>query len=112
MLYVLVIVLGLWIRWQGYPIVAAVVVTTLSIVDVIVGWSAQPPPFIFVNRPLMALVFVGTATLVMRFKRLERQAFANVQQLTDVKRALEARDRAACAPVAPAHGLYLERVDY
>jgi len=30
----------------------------------------------------------------------------------DIERALKARDRAACAPVAPAHGLYLERVDY
>ena len=30
----------------------------------------------------------------------------------DVSRALKARDRAACAPVAPAHGLYLTRVDY
>jgi tRNA pseudouridine38-40 synthase len=30
----------------------------------------------------------------------------------DMKRALEARDRAACGPVAPAEGLYLVRVDY
>ena len=30
----------------------------------------------------------------------------------DVARALEAHDRAACAPVAPAHGLYLMKVDY
>ncbi|WP_394693863.1 tRNA pseudouridine(38-40) synthase TruA [Hyphobacterium sp.] len=30
----------------------------------------------------------------------------------DMKAALEARDRAACGPVAPADGLYLERVDY
>lgn len=30
----------------------------------------------------------------------------------DLKAALEARDRAACGPVAPADGLYLERVDY
>jgi tRNA pseudouridine38-40 synthase len=30
----------------------------------------------------------------------------------DLKKALEARDRAACGPVAPAHGLYLTRVDY
>jgi tRNA pseudouridine38-40 synthase len=30
----------------------------------------------------------------------------------DLKRALEARDRAACGPVAPACGLYLARVDY
>jgi len=30
----------------------------------------------------------------------------------DLARALEARDRAACGTVAPAAGLYLERVDY
>ena len=30
----------------------------------------------------------------------------------DLAQALEARDRAACAPVAPAHGLYLMRVEY
>jgi tRNA pseudouridine38-40 synthase len=30
----------------------------------------------------------------------------------DVSNALEARDRTACAPVAPPDGLYLVRVDY
>ena len=30
----------------------------------------------------------------------------------DLAAALAARDRAACGPVAPAHGLYLVRVDY
>lgn len=30
----------------------------------------------------------------------------------DLKAALEAKDRAACAPVAPAHGLYLVKVAY
>jgi tRNA pseudouridine38-40 synthase len=30
----------------------------------------------------------------------------------DLKRALEARDRTACGPVAPAAGLYLVKVDY
>ena len=30
----------------------------------------------------------------------------------NLRAALEARDRAACGPVAPARGLYLERVDY
>ena len=30
----------------------------------------------------------------------------------DLRAALEARDRSACGPVAPAHGLYLAGVDY
>jgi tRNA pseudouridine38-40 synthase len=30
----------------------------------------------------------------------------------DLKRALEARARSRCGPVAPPEGLYLERVDY
>jgi tRNA pseudouridine38-40 synthase len=30
----------------------------------------------------------------------------------DLERALQARDRAACGPVAPPDGLYLMRVDY
>jgi tRNA pseudouridine38-40 synthase len=29
-----------------------------------------------------------------------------------MKRALEARDRSACGPVAPPDGLYLVKVDY
>jgi tRNA pseudouridine38-40 synthase len=33
-------------------------------------------------------------------------------QPRDLKRALEAADRAACGPVAPADGLYLVKVDY
>jgi PAS domain S-box-containing protein len=89
MLYVLVILLGLWIRWPGYPIVAATTATVLLIIDVIAGWTPDAPPFIFVNRPLMALVFVATATLVTRFKHLERQWSANVEQLADIKRALD-----------------------
>ncbi len=88
-LYVLVIVMGLWTSWYGYPIVAAAVATTLLIVDAIVGWEPDAPAFIFVNRPLMALVFVATATLVMRFQRMERLWSADVQQLTDIKRALD-----------------------
>ena len=31
---------------------------------------------------------------------------------SDLQQALDARDRAACGPVAPPHGLYLVKVDY
>jgi tRNA pseudouridine38-40 synthase len=30
----------------------------------------------------------------------------------DLEKALKAKDRAACGPVAPADGLYLMKVDY
>lgn len=46
--------------------------------------------------------FAGTLKLVGEAKWQPR----------DVKRALDARDRAACGPVAPPEGLYLVRVDY
>src|SRR5438067_4347615 len=46
--------------------------------------------------------FAGTLKLVGEGKWQPR----------DVKKALEARDRAACGPVAPPEGLYLVRVNY
>ncbi len=46
--------------------------------------------------------FVGT---------LERVGAGSWEPM-DVKTALEARDRAACGPVCPGHGLYLARVGY
>lgn len=46
--------------------------------------------------------FTGTLKLVGEGKWQPR----------DVKKALEAKDRAACGPVAPPDGLYLVRVDY
>jgi PAS domain S-box-containing protein len=89
MLYVLVIVLGLWTEWAAYPMAAALGATLLLMVDLAFGWTVSPPAFVFVNRPLMVLVFIATAILVSRFKGLEQRAFANVQQLADLKRALD-----------------------
>jgi PAS domain S-box-containing protein len=88
-LYVLIILVGLWTTWRPYPIVAAVVATTLLIIDAIAGWEAEAPSFVFVNRPLMVLVFTAAATLVMHSRRLERRWSANLQQLADIKRALD-----------------------
>ena len=54
----------------------------------------------FLHRQVRSLV--GT---------LERVG-AGMMRPMDVRDALEARDRAACGPVAPAHGLYLSEVRY
>ena len=90
MLYVLVILLGLWTEWTAYPMVAGLGATILLTADLVIGWSDTPPSFVFINRPLMVLVFIATAVLVTRFKRLEQHAFAHMQQLADLKRALDA----------------------
>jgi PAS domain S-box-containing protein len=100
MLYILVIVLGLWTAWPPYPMAAALVATTLVTIDVASGWMPDAPSSVFVNQPLMVLVFTSTAVLVMRFKRLEQRGIANVQQLEDLKRALDAAAIVATTDVA------------
>ena len=88
-LYVLVILLGLWVEWRLYPAVAAILALVLVAIDTAVGWTLNPPTGTYVNQLLMALVFMTTAALVMRFKRLQRQSRDDVQQLADLKRALD-----------------------
>ena len=90
MLYVLVIVLGLWTGWAPYPMAAALAATALVVVDLAIGWTPTVPSSVFVNGPLTVLVLTSTAVVVSRFKRLEQRAFSNVQQLEDLKRALDA----------------------
>ena len=90
MLYVLVILLGLWTRWRPYVPVATVTTIALLALSALVTWSLDVPPIVFVNRPLMAALFCVTAVLVLEFKSLQRQSLANVEQLADIKRALDA----------------------
>jgi PAS domain S-box-containing protein len=87
-LYVLVIVAGLWVTWRPFPMVAALLALTLDAIHTAIGWDAHSPE-VFVNQPLAALAFVTTAALVMRFKRLEQRARIDVQQLADLKSALD-----------------------
>ena len=89
MLYVLVILLGLWVEWRLYPAAAATLALLLVAIDTAAGWTPNPPPSTYVNQPLLALVFLTTAALVMRFSRLEQQSRTDVQQLEDLKRALD-----------------------
>ena len=90
MLYVGVILLGLWSPWTPYPIVAAHAAAVLVLVDLWLGWQREGVPSLIVNHPLMILVFAITALVVRRFVVVERRAEASVEQLGDFKRALDA----------------------
>ncbi len=89
MAYVLVILLGLWVRTPLYPVAAASAATVLLAIDTVLGWTDLQPVATYVNRPLMTLMFWVTAVLVLRFGRLERQAERQVKQLADLKYALD-----------------------
>jgi PAS domain S-box-containing protein len=89
MAYVLVILLGLWVRSPVYPVAAAGAATALLVVDTVMDWYELAPGSIFVNRPLMTLIFWITAILVLRFGRLERRSRRQVKQLADLKYALD-----------------------
>jgi PAS domain S-box-containing protein len=90
MLYVGVILLGLWSTWRPYPLVAAYGASALVLLDLYAGWDQHGAPGVLVNYLLMMLVFVITALVVRRFVTIERQAEANLEQLGDFKRALDA----------------------
>jgi PAS domain S-box-containing protein len=89
MLYVLVVLLGLGTGWRHYPMAAAAVATALLVADTAIGWRDDVPAVVYVNRPLMVLMFFVTAVLVTRFKALQQQVLSNVGQLADFKRALD-----------------------
>ena len=74
-------------------------------IDHIEGWSGDEFRFQFRARSFLhnqVRSFVGT---------LERVG-AGSWDPVDVKKALEAKDRSACGPVSPPHGLYLTDVVY
>jgi PAS domain S-box-containing protein len=89
MLYVLIILLGLWVATPLYPVLAAAGSTGLLVVDTVIGWTDNPPQSVFVNRPLMTVMFWTTAMVVLRVGRLERQAARQMKQLADLKYALD-----------------------
>jgi PAS domain S-box-containing protein len=89
MLYVGVILIGLWSRWQAYPFVAATGVGVLAMVGLAIGWSDARPWAVLVNRLAMLAVYVMTAWMVRRFGAMERELLESVERLADVKRALD-----------------------
>ncbi|AMY08091.1 Sensor protein ZraS [Luteitalea pratensis] len=90
MLYVGVVLLGLWSPQPAFPLVAAYVATVLVLADLYAGWNGQLTLGVIVNYPLMILVFLISAIVVRRFVALEGRAAAHFEQLGDFKRALDA----------------------
>ena len=89
MLYVVVILPGLWVATPLYPVLAAAGATGLLVIDTLVGWTDNPPQSVFINRPLMTVMLWTTAMVVLRVGRLERQATRQMKQLADLKYALD-----------------------
>lgn len=89
MLYVAVILLGLWTPWAAFPWVAAAGASVLVAADLAIGWHRPVPTGVYLNRSLMVMVFVLTALLVSRSARFYREWQSHVDQLADFKRALD-----------------------
>ena len=90
MLYVGVVLLGLWSRQPAFPVAAGCVATVLVLADLYVSWERQLTTVVVVNYPLMILVLQISAIVVCRFVALDRQVAANLEQLGDFTRALDA----------------------
>ena len=88
-LYVPAILMGLWIEWKHYSVVATVIATLLLIVNLVVSRSQGAPSDGLVSSTLMMLLFIATAVLVDRARRLEQQSLSDVRQLADMKRAID-----------------------
>ncbi len=90
MLYVAVILLGLWTPWAPFPWVAAGAASLLAVADVLLDASPAVPLVGIGNRVLMVMVFGLTALLVERSARFQREGLAHLTALADFKRALDA----------------------
>ena len=89
MLYVFVILMGLWIRTPYFPALAAGAATILLIADTGLNWTEQPPTIVFFNRPLMTLIYWVTWALVAQYSRIERASEDQIRQLADLKYAID-----------------------
>ena len=73
------------------------------------------PNFLSARRSRLRLTFRARSFLHRQVRSMTgtlAEAGAGRWTIEDVRAALEARDRAACGPVAPATGLYLTGVGY
>jgi PAS domain S-box-containing protein len=89
-LYLWSVVLGVWVGWRPYPVVAAAVAAGLVIVvgaARLEGDGPQPKPAI--ERAFLVLSLAGTAVALRSYKDLERRSTADTRELADIKRALD-----------------------
>lgn len=79
-------------------------VKTLDVLDV----TQRPDGEVWIEASARSFLHSQVRSLVGSLKLVGEGRWS----ASDLRRALDARDRAACGPVAPAAGLYLVRVDY
>jgi PAS domain S-box-containing protein len=87
MLYVLVVLLGLWIPSVRYPVLAAGVCSILAVADPFLSPAGGLAYLAWINRPVSLAVIWAAALLLVRQKRVEqawRAESARAQQYFDV----------------------------
>jgi two-component system CheB/CheR fusion protein len=99
-LYLWSVVIGVWVAWRPYPVVAATVasllVTAVGVRGSVDGKEPRPT-----ERGFLVFSLAGTGLAIRRYKELERRAGAGTQELADIRRAL---DHAAIVARTDVHG--------
>jgi PAS domain S-box-containing protein len=90
-LYVPIILLGLRLSWKPYPAVVAALASTFLIGDRLLaplpaGTAVTP---LAIADLVTIVVFAATAALVASYTRLERRSSVSLEQLEDLKRAID-----------------------
>jgi PAS domain S-box-containing protein len=100
-LYGIAVLLGLFVRWPGFPIAAALVATALTVVDVFVSPEGGYPAMGYVNRALTLTGVWVSAFLVRGYTAVGRALDRSVKDLADTTFAL---DQAAIVAVTDVKG--------
>jgi PAS domain S-box-containing protein len=100
-LYGIAVLLGLFIRWPGYPVAAALIATVLTVADVFFSPEGGNPTIGYVNRTLTLTGVWVSAFLVRGYTSVGRALDRSVKDLADTTFAL---DQAAIVAVTDVKG--------
>jgi PAS domain S-box-containing protein len=89
MLYIPLVLLGLWVSSRWYPLTVAGLASMLIAIDLTAHWDSQPVEAAIINWPILVSLIWAMAIFVRRFRRVEGEAAQGIKQLTDIKYALD-----------------------